>query len=279
MTTATEPGRLLPESRAGIGLLLALALPNGLFLYLLPSSAEADYAWAIKPDINAALLGAGYLGGVVATTTIVLATRYWRSLRALAPALVVLSLVLLVATLIHEDRFRWDYAPTWLWTAVYIGVPIVVTLLWVRQERREGPLPEADPRLQGVRVAAGVLGTVLALFGAALFLAPSEAVDASPWPLTPLMARAFAGWCLLAATIMLVTAVTLRRANEVIIPFATVGTWALLLLLLPLLYDDRVDGGSAELWAFVALQALMVAAAAVSLALGARIMRAERLRL
>ena len=63
----------------------------------------------IATPVNAAFLGAGYLAGTVATALVVFATRSWRSLRVLPLPLVVLSVGLLAATLLHADKFRWDY--------------------------------------------------------------------------------------------------------------------------------------------------------------------------
>ena len=50
------------------------------------------------------------------------ATR-WRSFSPLPLALWVLASTLLLATIIHDDRFKWDYAPTWVWTFVYAARP------------------------------------------------------------------------------------------------------------------------------------------------------------
>ncbi|HET8754575.1 MAG TPA: hypothetical protein VFM58_01110, partial [Solirubrobacteraceae bacterium] len=70
MTAATElrtDGRVLPLTRAGIWVLLVLAAANGVFLYLAPALADTDYAWAIKPPVNAMFIGAGFLAGTLAT--------------------------------------------------------------------------------------------------------------------------------------------------------------------------------------------------------------------
>jgi hypothetical protein len=262
----TTMGKLRPESRAGVVLLLLLAVANGLFLYLVPGRAEPDYAWAIRPEINAAFLGAGYLAGTVATALVVFRTRSWRSLRALPLPLVVLSVFLLAATLIHADLFRWSYAPTWVWTVVYAAVPPIVGWLWIRQERRAGPPPAADPRLRGVRIASWLLGAVLLVVGGLLFAAPTAMADVWPWDVTSLLGRAIGAWYLLVACALLVCAGTLRRPHEAIIPYATLGAWTLLLLALPVLYPERVDGPQLVWW--VAVQVALLWLACVALARG-----------
>ena len=80
------------------------------------------------------------------------ATR-WRTFATLPIALWVLASTLLLATIIHNDRFKWDYPPTWVWTFVYGGVPLAIPFLVRAPARRRGRAePQADPRLHVVRV-------------------------------------------------------------------------------------------------------------------------------
>src|SRR3954452_18565362 len=206
-----RPGALLGISRAGVVALLLLAVFNGVFLYGLPALTGQRYAWVIALPINAAFLGAGYLAGTLATALVVFKTRSWRSLRMLPLPLVVLSLGLLAATLLHADLFRWDYPLTWGWTAVYATVPFGVTALWLRQERSAPPAPPRAAGLRPVRLASAALGIVLAGVAPGLFLAPQAAAELWPWPVTALLARALGSWYALVATALLVCAWSLRR--------------------------------------------------------------------
>jgi hypothetical protein len=203
----------------------------------------------------------------VATALVLVAARAWREFRMLAPALLVLSVGLLGATLIHADRFRWDYAPTWVWTAVYAGVPLGLAVLWRRQERAAAPPPPAHRALRGVRVASLVLGCLLGAVAVALYVAPERTADLWPWQLTALTARSLGSWYALVATALLSCALTLRRPREALIPYATLGVWAALLLALPLAHSGDVVREGVELAAYVtgtvALLALSLAALAV----------------
>ena len=116
-------------SRIGVWILFVLAAANGLCLYLLPGQADTDYAWSIKPAVNAAFIGAGFLAGTLATGLVLWKAKRWRTFSTLPIALWVLAITLLLATIIHRDRFKWDYPPTWVWTAVYAGVPIAIPFL------------------------------------------------------------------------------------------------------------------------------------------------------
>jgi len=270
---------LLPLARASVVGLLVLAIANGGFLYLAPSRAETDYAWSISPPINAAFLGAGYLAGTVATALVVFVARWWRSLRVLPLPLAALSLSLLAATAIHADRFRWDFAPTWLWTAVYVTVPVLVVLVWRLQEQAAPSGAPADPRLRLLRGWSGALGLVMLVGALALFAAPDAGADVWPWPLTPLLGRAVASWYLLIGTSLVTAAVSLRRGHEVVIPYATLLAWTVLLLLLPALHADDLAGRSVALTIWLAGHAVLLGLALYAVWLGVALMRGTRQRL
>ncbi len=258
-------GALHAVSRAGVVILLVLAVFNGAFLYGLPALTGAEYAWLIATPINAAFLGAGYLAGTVATALVVFAARSWRSLRVLPLPLVVLAVGLLAATLLHADKFRWDYPLTWVWTAVYAVVPFGVAVLWRRQERAASPAPAFHPGLRGVRIASAALGSVLAVVAVALY---AGAVELWPWPLTPLLGQALGSWYALVATALLVCARSMRRPAEAVIPYATLLAWSLLLLLLPLLHDVAF---SMELGIWVAMHLVLVTLSAAALVTARRL--------
>ena len=249
-------GRVLGLTRAGVWVLLLLAAANGLFLYLVPGRAETDYAWSITPPVNAAFIGAGFLAGTLATGLVLRFATRWRSFALLPPALWVLASSLFAATLVHADRFRWDYAPTWVWTLVYGGVPLAIPVLVARQRRRAARLPAADPAVVVLRVLSGIAGATLIAGAVALYAAPADLGAHWPWALTPLLARAVAAWYALFGTMLLTFALAQRRRSEGLIGFATLAAWCVLLLALPLLHPGDVGGGGAWYALMTALLAL-----------------------
>jgi hypothetical protein len=233
ITSSGPTGAMQRATRAGVGVLLLLAILNAAFLYFLPARAASGYAWAIRPPISAAFLGAGYLAGVVATTLAVLAARHWRSIQPLAVALVTLSVGLLAATLLNSGRFRWGYPPTWAWTGVYALAPIGVLILARRQRANTISPAIADPRLRLLRGLSLALGTAMLAGAIALFAFPADLARQWPWHLTPLLAQAIAAWIAMIAAALLWCAYDLRRPSEALIPYATLGAWCLALLALP----------------------------------------------
>lgn len=168
--TASQP--FASSARNLVWILFILAIANGVFLYFFPHLAEAYYAWAIKPPINAAFMGAGYLAGLAATGLTLFFAKKWRSIRMLFPAFFALGLSLFLTTLIHADRFRWNCALTWVWTLVYFSIPIGSAIIWYLHERNIDGLAARDPRLHFVRVSSLLLGSVVTLLALLLFIVP-----------------------------------------------------------------------------------------------------------
>jgi len=264
MTTEATRGRVLSLTRGGIWVLLVLAAANGLFLYLVPAQAETDYAWSIKPPVNAAFIGAGFLAGTLATGLVLAFATRWRSFSTLPIALWVLASSLLLATLIHNDRFKWDYPPTWVWTFVYAAVPLAIPFLVMRQRANADDAPPVDPRLKPLKVLSAIGGVAMLAGSIALYIAPVELGEHWVWPLTPLLARAVAAWYALFGTILLSSAVGLRRPADGIVGYATIACWSVLLLLLPVLHPDDVSGAGLWTAGMVALLALALYALALA---------------
>ncbi|HEY7076443.1 MAG TPA: hypothetical protein VH418_13785 [Solirubrobacteraceae bacterium] len=261
----TTRGILLPITRAGIALLLVLAVANGVFLYCFPARGATDYAWSIKPPIAAAFLGAGYLAGAVATGLIVFFARRWRSAQPLGLSLAVLSVLLLAATYIHRVKFRFHYAPTWGWVVVYAIAPLAIAALMVHQ-RRLADVPRAHDSLRTLRIVSLVAGVVLVAGATALYLSPVGLGRHWPWPLTPLLARATASWYAMVGVALLWSAAGLREPTEAFVPYVTLGAWSAMLLALPALHPDDLKPTGAPLVAYLVLMAVLLAIAAYGVA-------------
>jgi hypothetical protein len=253
---AAQPGRVRRLTRIGVWVLFILAGVNGLFLYFASGRADTDYAWSIKPAVNAAFIGAGFLAGTLATGLVLWRATRWRSFALLPPALWVLATTLLAATIIHADRFKWGYPPTWVWAFVYGSVPLGIPFLVLRQQQVAASLPAPDPALRVLRVLSGIAGAGLIAGTAALYVAPTELGEHWVWTVTPLLARAVAAWYALFGTMLLTFAFAQRRRFEGLIGYATLVAWCVLLLALPMLHSGDVSAGAAWYALMTALLAL-----------------------
>jgi hypothetical protein len=197
--------RIRPTLSMTRAVLVAFSLLSGLallVLYLLPDRTDRLFAWTILPPLTAAFLGAGYAAGCV-LEVLSLRERVWARNRVPVITILVFTGLTLVATLLHLDRFHFTDAgavatfAAWLWTAVYVAVPVLLVVVVARQERADG---EDPPRVRPVpaplRGLLGVQSAVMLGVGATLFLAPATSERLWPWTLSPLTARMVAAWLL-----------------------------------------------------------------------------------
>ncbi|MBF4629630.1 hypothetical protein ITJ42_00180 [Clavibacter michiganensis subsp. phaseoli] len=170
--------------------LLPFLVAASFMLYVLPRDTGTLFAWTIDPPITAMLLGSAYVGGIWffgASTR----TGSWRAVRRGMPAVLVFASLLLIATLMHLDRFHAGHPSFIAWSALYLTAPVLV-LIEIRLHRGEdvgADAPREHRIALPVRVALAVLGLGSLAAGLTLFLAPVLALTAWPWALTPLTAQ------------------------------------------------------------------------------------------
>jgi hypothetical protein len=237
----TSRRELLPAMRGLLltfGVLTALAV---VALFLLPARTDQLFAWTIQPPLTAAFLGAGYAAGC---TLVLLSLRdpVWADSRVPVLTILVFTVLTLVATLLHVDRFHFmaefaaapflARAAAWFWTAVYVLVPL--------------------------RAALAAESAVLLLTGVALFLVPSSADLLWPWTLTPLTARVVAAWLVAfgLATALAAIGGDLQRLRSAAVAYAVFG---LLALVAVARYAGAVAWDSVSAWVFLLLTVAVTA--------------------
>lgn len=265
MDAGTAETRLLTR---GLRILLVIAaglvFAAGVQLFVFPERTDRYFAWTIPVPLTAAFLGAGYWASVV-FELLAVRGRVWAQARMVIPAVFVFTVLTLVATLMHLDLFHLDpslpaptRAVTWLWIAVYAGVPVAMVVLVVGQLRAPGEDPPRErPFPAWLRVAVAAQAGVLASVGVLLFAVPAEGAGLWPWPLTPLTARAVAAWVLGMAVGMVHGLVEndLRRARVALIPYAAFGFLELVALAR---YPDTPEWDGPVAWVYVAFLVAMV---------------------
>src|SRR5690349_8304307 len=172
VTTAAPAVPVLRPMRALLvvfGVLTFLAVAA---LFVRPETTDRYFAWTIQPPVTAAFLGGAYLAGC---TLVLMSLRDvpWAHARAGVVTILVFTVLTLVATLAHLDRFHLQVgrssarAAAWFWLAVYGSVPIVLAVLLALQQRAEGVHPErALPLPRWLAVALAVEGAVMFVVGA-----------------------------------------------------------------------------------------------------------------
>ena len=203
MTTSNGAGgdRLLPETRTASLAVFAILVPAVLVLWGAPGDTADAWAWTIAPDLTPIFLGAGYGAGAYFFWRTFRAERWHPSSAGVLGASIFAALML-VATLIHWDKFNHGDAPLlaavafYGWVGVYVLAPFVVLWLWRRNQRTDPRRPETgDPVVSlAVRRAAAAFAAGAFAGAAAAFISPQLAIDVWPWDLTPLTARVLASF-------------------------------------------------------------------------------------
>ena len=239
-------------------------------LYVLAEHTDEWFAWTIRPPLTAAFLGGGYGAGFL-MVVLALRTHAWAHARVPVVTVLVFTILTLVATLLHRDRFHFESAgavarfAAWFWLTVYIVVPVALTLLAVRQQRMPGDDPERrQPLPTWLAVVLTVQGAIMLVVGVVLFVSPARAATLWPWTLTPLTARVVAAW-LVAFGFASVLALVERDLERLEISAVAYTLFGLLQLAALARYSDTVRWGSAAATVYLVLLLTVVPTGAFGL--------------
>ena len=180
---------VLPATRALSAFNVPFLVVAFVVLYGFPGDTDRLFAWTISPPMTPMTLGAVYLGGAYFFVRAFRAAA-WHTVKAGFVAVGTFASLMGVATFLHWDRFNHDHVAFWLWVGLYFTTPFLVWGVWAANRRR-GTAPRPGDVLLPIaaRIVVGVTGAVAVIAGLVLFLAPSRAIDAWPWTLTPLTSR------------------------------------------------------------------------------------------
>lgn len=187
--------RILRSNRIIAALVVVFLVMAWWILYLSPESSGARFAWEIRPDIMAAYMGAGYLGGAWFFLRVA-SGRRWHTVSSGFLPVAVFTIFMLLATALHWDRFSFSHLPFLLWLTLYGVTPFLVPWMWWRNRRADtGPRSAGDRNVPtGIRWSLGLLGAFLFGFALVGFLVPQVLIKVWVWQLSPLTARVLSGW-------------------------------------------------------------------------------------
>ncbi|MCA1692497.1 MAG: hypothetical protein LC733_09975, partial [Actinobacteria bacterium] len=165
-------------------------------LYLFPDRTQKLWGWTIRLSMSALIMGGGYLAGAYFFTRVV-RSREWHRVGVGFPAITVFSSVLMVATVLHWERFNHDHVSFWAWLLLYASTPLLLPLLWANNRRTDPgtPSPSGDVRIpRPVRIAVGVGGAAQLAFAAFMFGWPDVVARSWPWPVDAATARSISAF-------------------------------------------------------------------------------------
>jgi hypothetical protein len=228
-------------------------------IFLRPQDTASNFAWPIKPDVMAAVLGAFYLASAF-IFVLPLFARSWQEVRVIVLPAAAFSTMMLGATVLHWDKFSVGTFPFGIWFASYVLPPPIFVGLYVWHQRRATPVGAGieEPIVPWARRLFRVNG--LAVTGTALagFAVPAMLISVSPWAFTPLTARTLCGWLLAVGLMQLWMAwegdwhrARLATTMMIVLPFALVGQLVR--------FSDQVNWSAVALWVLLVDTAVVAA--------------------
>lgn len=224
-----------------------------LILYVNPDTTGENFAWPIKPKMSSMMLGATYFTGVI-YFSVVLRARCWHQVRLGLLPVALFASILGIATIIHWDKFSHEKFQFWLWAFLYWTLPFVIVYIWLRNEKKAGPIPDVPGEVilgKFARTVLAAIGGGLGITSLLLFFAPTFVADYWPWKITALTGR--------------ITSAELGLFSLFMIEVAIVAKWSQVRsLLLPQLISPLVfafmifvswsdfDTGNPLTWVFLA---------------------------
>jgi len=173
--------------------ILAAIIPLGSLLYFFPRQNAIYWAWVIPDPRSAMLIGSVYLMGIL-YFALTLRTNDWVQARNGTGALLIFSITLLLASIVHYEPFRPYHPTTLIWLTIYYAGPLFLPIIYVRQD---AAAPTAS--MQGTPIAAawrrwliarGAIYLTLTVLG---FIFAERLVTIWPWTIQPLEVRTFTG--------------------------------------------------------------------------------------
>ena len=199
-SSATEPSRspaaerpaddrVLPVTRWVALAIIPFLVVAAFLLFAFPERTGELFAWAITPPLSAFLLASAYVGGIWFFVRVAVARR-WHHVRRGFPAVVVFAGALLIATLLHLDKFSQNLSFV-VWMALYATTPFVVAVVAFVQRPRDPGTPDTPDAVipRSWRFGLAAIGAAALVIGAVMFAAPQLAIGVWAWSLTPLTAQ------------------------------------------------------------------------------------------
>jgi hypothetical protein len=235
--------RIFPFTRIVAAIVVPFLVLAFLILYFFPQLSGQRFAWSIQPNMTAMFMGAGYIGGAWLFINVVFGRR-WHRVAPGFPAVTTFAATMLLATILHWDRFDLRHLPFLLWLGLYVVTPFLVLFVWLRNRVTDSGEPEAgDVTVPGIaRWSLLLLGILLLAFAVVGFISPSWLIGIWQWTLTPLTARVMSGWFALLGVGGIVISRD-SRWSAWKVGLQSIGLWQLLVLVAAYSNADEFRSG------------------------------------
>jgi hypothetical protein len=188
MSTPTD--RIYGFTRFVAALLGLVVLFAFVVLYFFPTQTKQLFAWPIAPPMTAMFMGASYANGVIFFAAVLLG-KQWHRVWAPHIGVFVFATLLLIATILHWDKFTHGHPVFYIWVFIYIVAPILTPNALIKNLHEDRHLPEEGDAivpfaLRMIWLIPGILFLIVALYA---FVKPTWLIPLWPWKATPLTMR------------------------------------------------------------------------------------------
>jgi hypothetical protein len=239
---------ILRPTRLVAAVIVPFLIAAFVILFFMSAESGEKFAWQIDPPMTAAIMGAGYLGGVYFFIR-VLIERHWHKVQAGYLPVAVYTFAMLIATFLHWDRFDTSHWPFQIWLVLYILTPALITLIWWYNRRTDPGYPEhpSDQVPKIIRRPLFFIGLLQLVFALFLVLSPQTGIAIWPWTVTPLTTRVLAGWLMFLAVGAMVLGQEPRWSSWRI-PLQSILIWQTLVLMAGFIHRANFENNDLLNW-------------------------------
>src|SRR4030081_1727175 len=124
------------ETRLLSALVIPFLVTAFAILYFQPNDTGRLFAWPITPAMTSFLLGSAYIGGAYFFLRVILDPRWHHIWVGFLPVTTFATLML-IATLLHWDKFSHGNPAFWAWISIYATTPFLVAGVWLRNRNAD----------------------------------------------------------------------------------------------------------------------------------------------
>ncbi len=145
MLRRSKDDQIRPSTRIVAAVIVPILVQAFTILFFMPEQSGIRFAWPIQSPMTAAYMGAGYLGGAWLFANVVFRRR-WHRVASGFWSVTAFTWAMLLATVLHWDRFDPTHPPFQLWLDLYILTPLLVPFVWSLNRSADTGVPEpGDP--------------------------------------------------------------------------------------------------------------------------------------
>lgn len=159
-------------------------------LYFFPTRTKELFAWPIQPPMTAMFMGASYANGAIFFGAVLLEKK-WHRVWAPHIGVFLFAIMLLIATILHWDKFNHAHPVFWVWIFIYAVAPVLVPSALIRNLREDPKTPDIVDAVVPLALRLAWLIPGIIFLGVAFyaFINPAWLIPHWPWKATPLTMR------------------------------------------------------------------------------------------